>query len=310
MRVSNFFGMSYHFTPRVLDNINNVHGTITTTVEQEGNKVLFFNGTMPSDDTVYNVGSESELMSTYGADLLMEITDLKFAYTYNLGTKKKLVKKLPVDAIETTFINSGTIGWAAIIMKDDRTVFDATSIPVNTVFTEFSTIKARTEGQYRDTLPTNGIFQINVTHTDNEDSHTALITNVADGIIDVNVEGSGFSIAGGGEFIVNLNDNTVIDNNGVVTNIGDGQLYIYLSDTDADNDGLFGIESVNTLGANEDGTLKYLVEDDIILFTDSIGQWGEDDKPIIIDSMTGVTGDKNVFKDFSLILRDSSINQA
>jgi len=47
----------------------------------------------------------------------------------------------------------------------------------------------------------------------------------------------------------------------------------------------------------------------IILFTDTIGTWGDQTSPIIIDKYTGVTGDKNIFKDFSLILRDISTNE-
>ena len=47
----------------------------------------------------------------------------------------------------------------------------------------------------------------------------------------------------------------------------------------------------------------------IILFTDSLGTWGDTTSPIIIDKYTGVTGDKNIFKDFSLILRDISTNE-
>ena len=47
----------------------------------------------------------------------------------------------------------------------------------------------------------------------------------------------------------------------------------------------------------------------IILFTDSIGTWGDDTAPIIIDKYTGITGDRNIFKDFSLILRDISTNE-
>ena len=47
----------------------------------------------------------------------------------------------------------------------------------------------------------------------------------------------------------------------------------------------------------------------IILFTDSIGTWGDQTSPIIIDKYTGVAGDKNIFKDFSLILRDISTNE-
>jgi len=169
MKISNFYGMSYHFTPVVLDNVNSDSPLVNTT-DTNGNKILFFDGSMPDDDTLYNIKSETELRAAYTP--IMEITDLNFVFTYSNGNKKRLIKKMPVDAIETTFTADGTIGWAAIILTND------------------------------------------------------------------------------------------------------------------------------------------LENKDVILFTDSIGQWGDDDMPIIIDKYTGTVGEKNVFKDFSLILRDSSSNEA
>jgi len=171
MKISNFFGISYHFTPRVLSNINETTASLVETVTQEGNKILFFDGDMPADDDLYGILNEIQLREAYTP--IMEVTDLQFTYTYTKSTKKKLIKKLPVDALDLVFTGDGTIGWAAVILT------------------------------------------------------------------------------------------------------GDGS-----------------------------------VSDDIILFTDSIGQWGDDNMPIIIDKYTGVTGDKNVFKDFSLILRDTSNNEA
>ena len=170
MRVANFFGMSYHFTPRVLNNINDLTASINTAVDQAGNKILFFDGLMPDTDTIYELKTEAALRAAYTP--IMEVDNLRFVYTYTPLNKKKLIKKLPVDALEVEFTADGTIGWAAVILEDDR--------------------------------------------------------------------------------------------------------------------GL---------------------DDKIILFTDSIGTWGQDDKPIIIDKHTGVIGDKNVFKDFSLILRDISSNE-
>lgn len=170
MKLLNFFGISYHFMPKVLGNVNDTTKTLTETMTTTGNKILFFNGSMPSDDTLYAFTTESALRGAYTP--IMEVSGLSFTYTYTKDTKKKLIKKTPVDALDLTFTGTGTIGWAAIILADDGTVTD-----------------------------------------------------------------------------------------------------------------------------------------DIILFTNSLGQWGEDDKPIILDKFTGVTGDKNVFKDFSLILRDVSSNE-
>ena len=170
MKLLNFFGISYHFTPKLVGNINDTTKTLTETMTTTNNKILFFNGAMPTDDTLYEIITETALRSAYTP--IMEVSGLTFTYTYTKDTKKKLIKKTPVDALDLTFTGSGTIGWAAVVLTDDNSVTD-----------------------------------------------------------------------------------------------------------------------------------------DIIIFTDSLGQWGEDDKPIILDKFTGVTGDKNIFKDFSLILRDVSSNE-
>ena len=170
MKVANFFGISYHFAPKVISNINDTTKTITESITQTGNKILFFDGAIPADDTLYNITTEADLRTAYTP--IMEVGSLTFTYTYTKANKKKIIKKTPVDAMDLTFTGNGTIGWAAVILADDGSVTD-----------------------------------------------------------------------------------------------------------------------------------------DLIVFTDSIGQWGDDDMPIIIDKYTGVAGDKNVFKDFSLILRDISSNE-
>lgn len=170
MKLLNFFGISYHFTPKLVGNINDTTKTLTETMTTTNNKILFFDGAMPADDTLYEITTEAALRAEYTP--IMEVSGLTFTYTYTKDTKKKLIKKTPVDALDLTFTGSGTIGWAAVVLSDDNSVTD-----------------------------------------------------------------------------------------------------------------------------------------DIIIFTDSLGQWGEDDKPIILDKFTGVTGDKNIFKDFSLILRDVSSNE-
>lgn len=170
MKISNFFGISYHFTPAVLANVNDTTTVLTENIVTEDNKILFFDGVMPADEDLYGIVTEAALRTAHTP--IMEVNGLQFTYTYTVSNKKKLIKKLPVDALDVTFSGNGTIGWAAIILTGDDSVAD-----------------------------------------------------------------------------------------------------------------------------------------DIILFTDSIGQWGDDDMPIIIDTMTGTVGDSNVFKDFSLILRDTSSNE-
>ena len=41
-----------------------------------------------------------------------------------------------------------------------------------------------------------------------------------------------------------------------------------------------------------------------VIFTDSIGTWGQDTMPIILDNKTGVVGTRNLFKNISIELED------
>ena len=174
MKVMNFYGLSYHFMPSQNVVSNNIKLNLVTDLIIEGNKIIFFDGAIPSADELYELTSETSLLNAYNDRKLMEVGDLKFVYKYDKATKTKTIKKVPVDAIDVQFEKDGTIGWAAIILND----------------------------------------------AENPDE-----------------------------------------------------------------------------------------KEKIILFTDTIGGWGDQTSPIIIDKFTGKKDDNNIFKDFSLILRDVSSNE-
>lgn len=46
-----------------------------------------------------------------------------------------------------------------------------------------------------------------------------------------------------------------------------------------------------------------------VVFTNSIGEWGNQTAPVIIDALTGVIGQTQIFKDLSIVLRDTSSNE-
>jgi hypothetical protein len=174
MKVMNFYGLSYHFMPSQNVVANNLKLNLVMDLIVEGNKILFFDGGIPSASDLYDINSENQLLNAYGDRKLMEISDLKFVYKYDKETKTKTIKKVPVDAIDVPFEKDGTIGWAAIILNDANNADEA---------------------------------------------------------------------------------------------------------------------------------------DKIILFTDTIGGWGDQTSPIILDKFTGKAKDNNIFKDFSLIIRDVPNNE-
>jgi hypothetical protein len=171
MKILNFYGLSYYFTPQKNIVSNDPNVPLVNNASVAGNKIIFFTGDLPDTQTLYNITTESALLDAFGSQKIMEVDDLNIIYEYDNETKTKRIKKVPVDALDVPFLIDGTIGWAAIILND-----------------------------------------------------------------------------------------------------------------------------VN----NPDEAEK------IILFTDSIGGWGDQTSPIIIDKFTGKAGENNIFKDFSLILKDVS----
>ena len=65
MKLLNFFGISYHFTPKLVGNINDTTKTLTESVTTTNNKILFFDGAMPADDTLYDIITETALRAAY-----------------------------------------------------------------------------------------------------------------------------------------------------------------------------------------------------------------------------------------------------
>ena len=75
---------------------------------------------------------------------------------------------------------------------------------------------------------------------------------------------------------------------------------------------------VKDLPYETDGTITWCAivldenvnqSDDAMLFTDSIGTVEEEGKYITLESLTGVTGDTNLLRDFSVILTEKSTSE-
>jgi hypothetical protein len=114
MRVSNFYGISYYFSPTPLPNIN--EAVNYDILDRLDNKILFFRGPIPSDELLYRIKTESELLETY--EPIHVINSFRLVFTYNPMTKTKIVKKVPVEEMSMQFLSDGDLGWATIILND------------------------------------------------------------------------------------------------------------------------------------------------------------------------------------------------
>ena len=114
MKFANTYGSSYRTFPGVLDNPNVPANQVQLSHQQSGNKVLFFEGSIPSDEDCHGLTVDG--LSAYTK--LLETPEFDITYTYEVLRKRRIIKKSVVDAFDLEYLADGQIGWAAIILKD------------------------------------------------------------------------------------------------------------------------------------------------------------------------------------------------
>jgi len=139
MTAINYYGLSYCFTPRGVD-INapikdeDADGNPT---ELDGrnytisNNSIFFlkEGDHPWGhpalmDQLYSIQNSSELVDQFGAsgtdDIVLRTPAFDLKYTYDIENKRRIIRKVPINAEDLTNEGTGTITYAAIVLHDDR----------------------------------------------------------------------------------------------------------------------------------------------------------------------------------------------
>lgn len=119
MKFVNVKDQSYGMFPGVIANPNLPGSTVVTSKQIDGNKILFFAGAMPTAAECLDI-SESNIDSK-GYTKLLETELFGITYTYTVDTKKRLIRKTLIDAMELSYLEAGTIGWAAIILANPET---------------------------------------------------------------------------------------------------------------------------------------------------------------------------------------------
>ncbi len=129
MRFSNIYGHSLMLMPYSVPKYNTSdntkisggwameHPSFTTS----GNEFIFFQGAKPTDEDLYAIESKQQLLDTYGTDILTRIDSISINWTYtNTGWRReRIITKTPIDALDMTLEQAGTVVWCAIICTQD-----------------------------------------------------------------------------------------------------------------------------------------------------------------------------------------------
>lgn len=118
MIFKNVNGQSYGMFPTTLSNPNDPASTLVTTRQISGNKIVFLSGSVLTkvDALAATKTSILALPNVLGMTPVFDLT-----YTYDLSTKKRIIRKSIVDALEFSYTAAGTIGYAAIFLNDPDT---------------------------------------------------------------------------------------------------------------------------------------------------------------------------------------------
>jgi len=115
----NLFYSLFNLTNEEYKNLSEFN-TITTT----NNKIFFIkNLSNYSDDDLYNISSENDLLTLIDDDLIGSIENFGLTFIYDNNKKERIIKQTNIDALEFNTVNEGTIEWCVIKINDDYFLF-------------------------------------------------------------------------------------------------------------------------------------------------------------------------------------------
>lgn len=118
MIFKNVNGQSYQMFPTTLSNPNDPASTLVTTRQISGNKIVFLSGSIPTKADAL-IATKTNILA--GVNVLGQTGLFDLTYTYDITTKKRIIRKSIVDALEFNYTAAGTIGYAAVFLNDPDT---------------------------------------------------------------------------------------------------------------------------------------------------------------------------------------------
>ena len=113
MRTLNFYGVSSCMVPT----LNASLPFVEVGGEFANNNIYFFNGTIPSSEEIYEIQSESELLTTYADSLVSQFNGITLTYIQDNSKLQRTIKKKP-DVLDLEYAIDATIGWFAIVLSE------------------------------------------------------------------------------------------------------------------------------------------------------------------------------------------------
>jgi len=129
MRFSNIYGHSLMLMPYSVPKYNTSNNSVINggwaiehpSFTTAGNEFIFFQGVKPTDEELYAIENKQQLLDTYDTDILTRIDGINISWTYTNGSwqRERVITKTPIDALDMTLEQAGTIGWCAIICTQE-----------------------------------------------------------------------------------------------------------------------------------------------------------------------------------------------
>jgi len=308
MIVKNYFGTSLDFLPKeVMTRGLSTHINSYKELVSYKNIIYLMTGSMPETNELYEINDVTEFEATYGSDIVTKIDGIDLAYHYDTAKKERIIKKGWKDALDFTYNVDGTISWFAVKLSELEEPFvKAESIEcIDAVPCEDFSINDLDTPPH-DNISFLNLARLGITKYTVMDiiftfSKPELLTQF------LFMEYSYIS-----EFFVYLsNDKTnwlevdyqSTDSNGLLhtkrlNNHNDTTKYKYAKVRVVNRNNGAGYISFA-------GFKRQVDEDHTLIFSDSIGVWEDTDRVIITETLSGTQGSPNIFKDFTLAMRDT-----
>lgn len=308
MIVKNYFGTAFHFVPsqvltKTWEPQYNQHMNFTTF----NNTIYLMDGTIPDANDLYNIVSKEEFETLFANSIVNKIDGLQYNYFYDVLKKERIIKS-EGDARDLSYGKNASIGWIATVLTERNENANKVSNTGTKVEVEIALYDNTVRYQAFNLLLSDDSY-CHTIQTQDEIPFTFTFENptrLSHVIIRKHV-GSVAHLKSATVQVSNdkINWTTV----GILENSIGGYETIQLRDN-IDKNTAYKFARVNAKSANGYYIVLHNIDfymdyEDIIVYSDSIGVWEDIDKVVVLESLNGEAGTPNIFKDFTMTLRDT-----
>jgi len=315
MILKNYLGVAWDFNTEVENKYNTHINKILDFRKYYPNSTFYvMDGEIPSTDVIYEIMDKQAFETAYGDNIIARFDNRMFYSDYDKLKKERILRHSP-DALDFNFAIDGTIGWVAVQLHNR----ECEQYPITEdMFSYEGYIHDQPYILYQD-LGTSGYFtKLWVYDEMSEDNSTTLIYNFKKILslekYTLNARSSNYidkinyaeiSYSTDGENFNSINKDVFLEKNIIGTELivtdlsGIQAQYIKIKFVANDGYELLASISYGKFFTN-------LSDYESFIFTDSVGVWEDDDKIAYFEVLSGNQGAPNIFKDFTIAMRDAS----